>query len=169
MKKVIRAWKESGTGGATKTYRCQEINLSWCICADIKKLFVRLSIYHGCINQRKDSGKYFWPLYRLPWFGQQHNRVTLQCSILFKMFLFVQQSTNLRKKSLRSVIPLLNFGVILHIFTLFSTALHSGSHKKRSFYGQDELGGSTPSVLTRSKRTLPVRLTKKGHFFYDCP
>ena len=65
----------------------------------------------------------------------------MQCSILFKMFLFVQQSTNLRKKSLRSVIPLLNFGVILHIFTLFSTALHSGSHKKRSFYGQDDRGG----------------------------
>ena len=84
MKKVIRAWKESRTGSATKTYRCQEINLSWCICADIKKLFVRLSIYHGCINQRKDSGKYFWPLYRLPWFGQQHNKVT------HAMFYFVQ-------------------------------------------------------------------------------
>ena len=30
---------------------CREIFAA----ADIKKLFVRLSIHHGCINQRKDS------------------------------------------------------------------------------------------------------------------
>ena len=123
MKKVIRAWKESGTGSATKTYGCQEINLSWCICADIKKLFVRLSIHHGCINQRKDSGKYFWPLYRLPWFGQQHNKVTHAMFYFVQNILFVQQSTHFSKKSFRSVIPLLDFRVkhFTHFHTLFDS------------------------------------------------